>query len=114
MTTPKKPTGTASRRGKYSYEMLLSEWKLPYTNDKWMKDASCKKHDPKIFFPDRGANGAHFKAQKICSECKVRTDCLRYAIKNSIPYGVWGGTTPNERKRNRVKLMLEIGEDGDK
>jgi len=45
--------------------MLMAEWALPYTNDKWMKHAACKGEDQKLFFPDRGANGGHRKAKQI-------------------------------------------------
>lgn len=111
MTTRKKQTETGSRRGTYSYAMLMAEWALPYTNDKWMKDAACKGQDQKHFFPDRGANGGHHKAKQVCAGCSVRVDCLRYALKNNISYGVWGGLPPASRSRNKKKLLEEIGDD---
>jgi hypothetical protein len=38
------------------------------------------------------------EAKIICNFCPVRQLCADYAILAEEPFGVWGGTTPAERK----------------
>jgi hypothetical protein len=66
---------------------------------------SCLGHPHHLWFPELGdpGNGA-VQAKKICSTCKVKTECLEYGI-DTKSYGIWGGITlrngiPN-RKRGR-------------
>ncbi len=66
---------------------------------------SCLGHPHHRWFPELGdpGNGA-VQAKKICSTCKVKTECLEYGI-DTKSYGIWGGITlrngiPN-RKRGR-------------
>jgi hypothetical protein len=43
-----------------------------------------------------------YTAKRICAECHFRRPCLSYAV--TFPgrlEGVWGGTTPKERKEIR-------------
>lgn len=38
-------------------------------------------------------------AKSVCwSGCPVREKCLKHALDNGIPHGVWGGFTERERK----------------
>lgn len=39
------------------------------------------------------------EAKKICDSCPIRDACLEYALKEKERYGMWGGTTPIERRR---------------
>ncbi|TMK81786.1 MAG: WhiB family transcriptional regulator, partial [Actinobacteria bacterium] len=41
------------------------------------------------------------EALSICATCPVRAQCLDYAIRNRETYGIWGGTTPDQRRRIR-------------
>jgi WhiB family redox-sensing transcriptional regulator len=43
------------------------------------------------------------RAKSICAECRVRLDCLDYAIRIREPHGIWGGLNEVERK-----LVLEV------
>lgn len=38
-------------------------------------------------------------ARAICESCSVRQECLDYALKNRIPFGIWGAKTERERLR---------------
>jgi WhiB family redox-sensing transcriptional regulator len=73
----------------------------------------CTRHDPELFFPDRqlrpGRNSEDdpwvAAARRVCAGCPVRLECLRTALDNREDYGIWGGTTPDERRdmlRSRV------------
>ena len=42
--------------------------------------------------------------KSICKRCPVLDLCLGYAIANDERYGVWGATTPKERKALRPQL----------
>jgi hypothetical protein len=39
-------------------------------------------------------------ALNLCGECDLPTKerCLSFALDNQIQYGIWGGTTPDDRK----------------
>lgn len=73
----------------------------------WMDDAACRADDipPDLFFPDPGQYRVASAAKQVCAVCPVRTACLDYALAAErdrgdwSPAGVWGGTTPSERKR---------------
>jgi WhiB family redox-sensing transcriptional regulator len=38
-------------------------------------------------------------AKRICQACTVRQMCFDHAVENIEPHGIWGGTTPGERRR---------------
>lgn len=57
----------------------------------------CAEVDPELFFPAKGVPGA--AAQQICRSCEERTECLAYALEQRIDHGIWGGSTPRDRRR---------------
>ena len=65
------------------------------TEQPWQDQAACtgasvdfyNLHDP---------NKSRLKA--ICASCKVSEACLGYALDTNQEYGMWGGTTPHERR----------------
>lgn len=61
---------------------------------------ACVGKDVSLWFPtrSRGPKGSA-EAKAVCSGCPVRVECLEYALKEDMSYGIWGGTTPTERKR---------------
>ena len=79
-------------------------------DDSWKDQAECADTDSDIFV--RG--GAHEEkdsiAKIICSMCQVRIECLEYAIEYKMDYGIWGGTTGNERKRLRTRTLQKMRE----
>jgi WhiB family transcriptional regulator, redox-sensing transcriptional regulator len=68
----------------------------------WGEDAACRGMDPELFFPV-GTTGAAVsqteEVRRICCRCPVQTQCLAWALENGVSDGVWGGTTPDERRR---------------
>ena len=44
-------------------------------------------------------------AKTVCARCEVRSECLAFALATWQPYGVWGGTSPEERTMLRNKAQ---------
>jgi WhiB family transcriptional regulator, redox-sensing transcriptional regulator len=63
----------------------------------WVGRATCRGVDPDLFFPDRG--GDVDRAKAICADCPVRDDCLDYALRWRIRFGIWGGLSERSRRR---------------
>ncbi|MBX9398988.1 WhiB family transcriptional regulator [Streptomyces sp. TRM72054] len=74
----------------------------------WNSRAACIGAEPRLFFP-KGKNQDEqaSQAREICATCPVTAECLKHAESMPEPFGVWGGTTPQERgwdtygRRNR-------------
>jgi WhiB family redox-sensing transcriptional regulator len=62
----------------------------------WRDRAACRRDNTSHWFPDETGRGAQY-AKSVCSTCPVQTECLEYAVKNDIQYGIWGAKTPGER-----------------
>jgi WhiB family redox-sensing transcriptional regulator len=70
----------------------------------WTADALCAQGHPDAWHPERDdPNGAANAAvaRRVCHRCPVRTECLAHALLNDEREGIWGGTTPNQRKAIR-------------
>lgn len=78
---------------------LLPEWQL---------DAACRGANNDWFFVDTG--GATSKAKALCASCRVRQECLDYAIAENLRHGIFGGLS--ERARRRVQLEREKAKHG--
>lgn len=93
----------------------MSEGFLQYPDDgRWRDKASCKNVDNRLFFDFFQGN---CKAdderlaflKELCSKCPVKKECLDFAVRNGIQYGVWGGLLPKERKEiiTQVSVMSD-------
>ena len=70
----------------------------------WRSAGACLSADPDLFFPISSAGPAErqiARAKKICAGCAVRQECLEFALSHDQVYGIWGGTTPEDRQRDR-------------
>ena len=70
-------------------------WELEPTP--WAARAACARTSPELFFPERGGSAREAKA--VCMTCPVRHDCLEYALRWHIAYGVWGGLSYRQRRQ---------------
>jgi WhiB family redox-sensing transcriptional regulator len=50
-----------------------------------------------VFFS--GSRADERSALALCSTCTVRADCLDHALEVRERFGVWGGTTEQDRRR---------------
>lgn len=62
----------------------------------WMDRAICAQTDPEAFYPDVGESS--YPAKAICRRCPVIVECLGHALNTNERHGIWGGTTPRERR----------------
>jgi WhiB family redox-sensing transcriptional regulator len=70
----------------------------------WRAAGACLNADPDLFFPISSAGPAEqqiVRAKVICAGCGVRRECLEFALAHDQVYGIWGGTTPEDRQRER-------------
>ena len=68
----------------------------------WMQQGRCRGKPQDWWFPEKGADPSLQRtAQAICAECPVREPCLDYALASDERFGVWGGLTVKERRREK-------------
>jgi WhiB family redox-sensing transcriptional regulator len=59
-------------------------------------DIACKDVDTDLFFSELKSKVEKEKA--ICNSCPVKSECLEFALKDGIEFGIFGGVTADERK----------------
>ncbi len=68
----------------------------------WRDQAVCSREEnTPLFFPVgiTGAAAAQIEVAKaVCITCPVRQECLEHAITTNQEYGIWGGTSEEERR----------------
>ncbi|MDQ0376525.1 WhiB family transcriptional regulator [Amycolatopsis thermophila] len=70
----------------------------------WKTRAVCRAEDPETFFPvgepgTPGYDRQAARAKAVCHHCPVQAECLAYGM--SDDNGIYGGTTPAERRSAR-------------
>lgn len=69
----------------------------------WRKKAACVGAPRDMFFKESKRSQA--ACINICDTCAVKGDCLTWvmeyesATEGTLRYGVWGGTTPAQRRQ---------------
>ena len=81
----------------------------------WMSSGACLQADPELFFPIAAVAGPGARqaeaAKAVCGRCPVRKNCLSFALE-AMPEGIWGGTTPDERRAARRRPSRHQAEPG--
>lgn len=78
----------------------------------WRKQAACLDAPAEVFFTERGyaragkINPARQAINDYCLGCPVRLECLEEGMVER--YGVWGGTTPKERRKLQANAQHNI------
>jgi WhiB family redox-sensing transcriptional regulator len=62
------------------------------------REGLCLGADPDMFFDEE----REAEAVAVCQGCPVIRECLTHAMRYE-EYGVWGGTTPKERRKERKR-----------
>jgi WhiB family redox-sensing transcriptional regulator len=74
----------------------------PVRDHRWRDYATCRLSDSRLFF-DRDhesfiqREGREATAMAVCAACPAQRECLDYALAIPEKFGVWGGTTAEER-----------------
>jgi hypothetical protein len=75
----------------------------------WARQSACSAlpdaEVARIFFAEK--TGANAEARAICGQCPVKAECLDYAL-NRPEWGMWGGTTLDERIALRRRLGIRL------
>jgi WhiB family redox-sensing transcriptional regulator len=74
----------------------VEEWR-------WHESARCAGEALETFYAPESLKGRRLeqsveRAKSICKSCPVLIQCRDYALRSAEPFGVWGATTPRERK----------------
>jgi WhiB family redox-sensing transcriptional regulator len=65
---------------------------------------NCVAFDDDFMFPDRAKlslkkyQEANEDAKAVCEDCPIKISCLGGALRRGEEFGIWGGTTPEDRK----------------
>lgn len=78
--------------------LLVARGFPPFANQ---PDLACRPDLGEKFFPSfQAPRGEDIReAKQICRRCPARDACLAWAVQTQQDHGVWGATTPQERKR---------------
>ena len=70
----------------------------------WRSLGRCLDEDPDLFFPVGSTGPAALQvieAKAVCRTCRVREQCLEWALEQGLDHGVWGGLDGDERRALR-------------
>lgn len=76
------------------------------TGDAWMDHAGCAGR-AKLMHPEPDDVSAVDRAKAICAGCPVQLTCLEWALARRERFGVWGGTSEEDREKLRRSLRRE-------
>jgi len=66
----------------------------------WARAAACRNLTPEeadaLFFPERGHSTVAGRA--LCGRCPVTLQCLDMALSTAVEFGIFGGTSLQERR----------------
>ena len=79
----------------------------------WQDRAACAGTTMLLFFGRDGETQAEREAREsearaVCASCPVRSECLAYALRHSVRYGIWGGLNEPERSLERRRRPRKV------
>jgi WhiB family transcriptional regulator, redox-sensing transcriptional regulator len=72
----------------------------------WRTRGLCQSVDPETFFP--APSEPADAAVALCRTCDVQGPCLAWALEVGDCHGVWGATTPRERRAMLVAWRADV------
>ena len=63
----------------------------------WMQKAACRGQGFDAWYPADEVGEEADAARRVCAGCRVRPECLDYALDAPIRHGLWGGLSSTER-----------------
>ncbi|AVT30493.1 MULTISPECIES: WhiB family transcriptional regulator [unclassified Plantactinospora] len=103
-----RPHEVAAARRDPRLLRALSERRL---DDAWRTRGVCQSVDPETFFP--APSEPADSAVALCRTCDVQGPCLAWALEVGDCHGVWGATTPRERRAMLVAWRDQVERDPD-
>src|SRR6185295_2638933 len=88
-----RPHEVAAARRDPRLVRAFSERRL---DEAWRSRGACRRQDPETFFP--APSDSPDTALALCRTCDVQGACLAWALDAGDCHGVWGATTPRERR----------------
>lgn len=82
----------------------------------WRRAACLRAPDPELFFPPEELTSFQKKEwydtarEDYCDQCPIEAACLADAVQRNAEAGMWGGTTPTERKAMRSHHARQRGD----
>ena len=81
----------------------------------WQAQGACRDMDSNLFYYEDQERGPAKEtrianAKAVCESCKVKKECLEFALQINEQHGIWGGLTPEERqsvKRRRQRQRVK-------
>ena len=65
----------------------------------WVEQAACRGDDLSVWFARNRPQKQVTRILARCmTECPVQEECLEYAMKHNIEFGVWGGMSRRQRE----------------
>lgn len=64
--------------------------------DPWFPDDSYQPHSTAVKL-----------AKRTCTSCPMQAACMDYAMETGVPDGIWGGSTPHERRMIKWKPRMK-------
>ena len=85
------------------YGIAINYGAMSSGDTKFFNHGLCRDEDPEIFFPiSAPGTDAYDKAaaiaKAVCMRCSVTDKCLQWAIDGGVDDGIFGATTPEERR----------------
>ncbi|GLZ76130.1 hypothetical protein Afil01_09370 [Actinorhabdospora filicis] len=112
MTRARMPRPEEVAAARTDLRLLRARAERP-ADETWRIRGNCRSVDPETFFP--AATEAPDIAVAVCGGCAVRGACLAWALDTGDTHGVWGGTTPRERRamviawHQREEALVPVG-----
>jgi WhiB family transcriptional regulator, redox-sensing transcriptional regulator len=75
----------------------------------WRDQAACKGTDPALFWPESGGNDTKEQAKAVCATCPVQAECREHAVMFPERFGIWGGTSEDDRLILRKQYRQDNG-----
>lgn len=88
---------------------LLRAMRERHLDDAWRTRGVCQSVDPETFFP--APSEPADAAVALCRTCTVQGPCLAWALDVGDCHGVWGATTPRERRAMLVAWRDQVQRD---
>ena len=71
-------------------------------DDKNGRKRRCLGLHVEVFYPLKYSPRAVAEARAFCGACDFQGACAQWAIEQGEPDGIWGGSTPDERRAIRA------------